>query len=109
MKPRAVLQLTGRIERESGSCPDGNAPAAGRAPPPSSNRRWPTSVRGCCAAPWRAATPEDLAAIQPLSRAAPVIDVTAEDLEAAERVLEPLEWQRRTRRALDLAAPQPGE
>ncbi len=51
-----------------------------------------------------AATPEDLAAIRPLSRAAPVTGVTAENLEAAERVLERLEWQRRARRALDLAA-----
>ncbi len=51
-----------------------------------------------------AATPEDLAALQPLSQAAPFGELTDDDLNAAESVLKPLEWQRRTRRAPDFAS-----
>ncbi len=50
-----------------------------------------------------AARPEDLAALEPLSRAAPFTAVTASDLDRADAVLKRLEWQRRARRALDLA------
>ncbi len=50
-----------------------------------------------------AGSPEDLAAVKPLGRAAPCGVLTAGDLDEAEVVLRRLEWQRRTRRALDLA------
>ncbi len=50
-----------------------------------------------------AASAEDLAGIRPLGRAAPFAEVTLGDLESAEAVLKRLEFERRTRRALDLA------
>ncbi len=52
----------------------------------------------------RAASPEDLAALEGLGRAAvPTASVTGDDLDRADAVLKRLEWQRRTRRALELA------
>ncbi len=50
-----------------------------------------------------AARPEDLAALEPLGRAAPFTAVSSDDLDRAEAVLKRLEWQRRAQRALDLA------
>lgn len=50
-----------------------------------------------------AASAEDLAAIEPLRRAAPFRDITEDELDAAEAVLQRFEWSRRARRALALA------
>ena len=51
-----------------------------------------------------AASPEDLAALKALARAAaPAAEVASADLDRAEQVLKRFEWDRRARRALDLA------
>ena len=51
-----------------------------------------------------AASPEDLEALKALGRAAaPVAEVASDDLDRVESVLKRLEWDRRARRALNLA------